>query len=343
MSMLPPPLPSSIKLNKNQASSVSCIGNSPPLLASEHDEGASKQIFKEFEDYKFTEDPVFNAGLPTVFQAIRGKKMTSGLIDKTIAEAQWFYFTTRIKQVSIPFSTYTSFLDQHSSQSDKSDKSDKSPSSPHQAPKAKDDPGPIQRLNQLTEAMRMMETKGTEGQTGLTFDRLCELIKEGRADELRGKDIPDELNTSPPSQSTLSARLKPWQQSSSSASSTVPPFGSNSSSRSPYTVMQNSNPISFAPDHSMHLGSTSNRLEMSDANERLLQSNTSNQNSSSNGAEQQFLEVQAQSPDYVKTPGSEYIDWTAGEEIVNLNQLIHDGLVNDEDDIMGQEEVRTQS
>ncbi|WRT70637.1 uncharacterized protein IL334_007635 [Kwoniella shivajii] len=163
------------------------------------DEQYLEQVFREFEDYKFTEDPTFNAGLPTVFEAIKGKKMTPGLIDKTIAEAQWFYWT-KINNLSIPFSVYTAHVERQRT----------SPSTSNQEGNPSD---PLSRMRNLSEAMRMMEVEG-KGETNLTFDKLCELIREGRADELKGNDIPDELNTATPSQSTLSARPKPWQSNS---------------------------------------------------------------------------------------------------------------------------------
>ncbi|KAK6906664.1 hypothetical protein I203_100651 [Kwoniella mangroviensis CBS 8507] len=206
--MLPPPFPPT----KRQSPTNTCTPSSvtaPSSTSVQYDDAQLKELFKEFEDYKFTEDPMFNAGLPTVFDAIKGKKMSPGLIDKTIAEAQWFYFTTRIKHISIPFSTYTSYVHRPSQVLPK-------PSSPPSGTQDEtqtrpSDSSSLSRMDHLTEAMRMMETKGTEGQTGLTFDKLCELIKEGKAGELQGKDIPDELNPLPPSTSTLPTRLKPWQ------------------------------------------------------------------------------------------------------------------------------------
>ncbi|WWC98612.1 hypothetical protein V866_005505 [Kwoniella sp. B9012] len=205
MSMLPPPFPPTKRQSPTNTSTPS-TGTAPSSAPVQHDDAQLKVVFKEFEDYKFTEDPMFNAGLPTVFDAIKGKKMSPGLIDKTIAEAQWFYFTTRIKHISIPFSTYTSYVHRPSQALPKTP----SPPSETQNETQARPPG-TSRMDHLTEAMRMMETKGTEGQTGLTFDKLCELIKEGKAGELQGKDIPDELNPLPPSTSTLPTRLKPWQ------------------------------------------------------------------------------------------------------------------------------------
>ncbi|WVQ63262.1 uncharacterized protein L199_001413 [Kwoniella botswanensis] len=210
MSMLPPPFPPTKRQSPTNTSTPS-TGTAPSSAPVQHDDAQLKEVFKEFEDYKFTEDPTFNAGLPTVFDAIKGKKMSPGLIDKTIAEAQWFYFTTRIKHISIPFSTYTSYVHRPSQALPKTS----SPPSETQNETQARPPG-TSRMDHLTEAMRMMETKGTEGQTGLTFDKLCELIKEGKAGELQGKDIPDELNPLPPSTSTLPSRPKPWQMPVSS-------------------------------------------------------------------------------------------------------------------------------
>ncbi|WWD08441.1 hypothetical protein V865_006553 [Kwoniella europaea PYCC6329] len=218
MSILPPPFPPAKRQSPTNTSTPSS-GTAPSSASVQYDDAQLKEVFKEFEDYKFTEDPMFNAGLPTVFDAIKGKKMSPGLIDKTIAEAQWFYFTTRIKHISIPFSTYTSYVHRPSQALPK-------PSSP--PPETQNEtqarpPGTssLSRMDHLTEAVRMMETKGTEGQTGLTFDKLCELIKEGKAGELQGKDIPDELNPLPPSTSTLPTRLKPWQMPASSSPSST--------------------------------------------------------------------------------------------------------------------------
>ncbi|WVW80905.1 hypothetical protein I302_102896 [Kwoniella bestiolae CBS 10118] len=232
MSMLPPPFPPPKNKPKSSPASGSTSTSSPKAV--QPDEALLKRIFKEFEDYKFTEDPVFNAGLPTVFNAIKGKKMSPGLIDRTIAEAQWFYFTTRIKRIPIPFTVYTSYVNApphvvppSPSSSGSSSSSPEDPRLPNNTitqntsagkctgkDKDKGKETKPSRMDHLTEAMRMMETKGTEGQTGLTFDKLCELIREGKAEELKGRDIPDELNPLPPSTSTLSSRPKPWQSQS---------------------------------------------------------------------------------------------------------------------------------
>ncbi|WWC65112.1 uncharacterized protein I303_107726 [Kwoniella dejecticola CBS 10117] len=236
MSMLPPPVPSPRRQSSKSASastpgststSASPAGSSNSVKGEPTGEDRLNDIFKEFEDYKFTEDPAFNAGLPTVFSAIRGKKMSPSLIDKTIAEAQWFYFTTRIKKNPLPFSVYTQHIEKQTSPNLRSPMDIPSTPPPLQGetnpiPNANTSPEPSRasaRMDHLTEAMRMMGNPGTEGQTSLTFDKLVQLIQEGRADELKGKEIPDELNTSPPSESSLNARPKPWQAFNQSTTS----------------------------------------------------------------------------------------------------------------------------
>ncbi|WWC72521.1 uncharacterized protein I206_106483 [Kwoniella pini CBS 10737] len=218
MSMLPPPVPAS---RNRSSSSESPSTSSTSTKGDVIDENRIEDTFKEFEDYKFTEDVAFNAGLPTVFSAIRGKKMSPALIDKTIAEAQWFYFTTRIKKNPLPFSVYTQYVDKQTSSNIplRFDTPD-TPSTKESKPEI-EHPDSNARMEHLTEAMRMMGTLGNEAETDLTFDKLVQLIQEGRVEELRGKDIPDELNTSPPSKSTLEARPKPWQQNMRSSDSSL--------------------------------------------------------------------------------------------------------------------------
>ncbi|WVR09734.1 hypothetical protein IAU60_006810 [Kwoniella sp. DSM 27419] len=168
---------------------------------------ASDQFIQAFIDYNFTQDPVFNAGLPTVFDAIRGKRMSPGLIDQTIAQAQWFYFN-KINGLAIPFSAYQAYIDRP-----RDDSSQTRTTTTASA-------GPDARLDNLGEAIRMMSTddggggagSSGAGQTRLTFERLCELIRDGKADELRGKDIPDEINALPPSEPVMRPKLKPWER-----------------------------------------------------------------------------------------------------------------------------------
>ncbi|OCF45688.1 hypothetical protein I317_00591 [Kwoniella heveanensis CBS 569] len=177
-----------------------------------------QKIFEAFEDYKFTEDPVFNDGLPTVFEAIRGKKMSAGMIDKTIAEAQWFYWT-KVNNLPIPFSEYEKHL--------------ADPLLPPPNPAGPPPPVPgtgSDRGADLSEAFRMMELGGTAGQTHLTFANLRQLVIDGKADHLMGKDIPNRTTDTPPSKSTMQARPKPWREQRSQAQSTQPTTNPTTSS-----------------------------------------------------------------------------------------------------------------
>ncbi|ORX41045.1 hypothetical protein BD324DRAFT_35251 [Kockovaella imperatae] len=186
-------------------------------------------LFEAFEHYRFSDDPNFRAGLPTVIGAIRGTKRSAAQIDEIMGRAQWFYFT-RLYQISIPWESYASWSNGNSSRSSTSHPSSSTSSSPrgsslsrsptplHPAPKPRD---PMAVLNHLAEAKRMMEdTSGSSssvqssspGDQGMSFSMLCTLISEGRAGEVPVKMIPDQLNTSPPSDSILPTRLKPWEQ-----------------------------------------------------------------------------------------------------------------------------------
>jgi hypothetical protein len=134
-----------------------------------------------------------------------------------IARAQWFYFC-RIKNLSIPFDTYAEAQIRRgatspprrseslpASSSSASSPLNNTPLSNAPAPALASGPGlgsrkadPISQLNSLAEAMRMMSASTTgEGDDGMSFAMLCELISEGRAGEVSGiKTIPDQINVS---------------------------------------------------------------------------------------------------------------------------------------------------
>lgn len=142
-----------------------------------------------------------------------------------IARAQWFYFC-RIKNLSIPFDTYAEAQIRRGAtspprRSESLPASSSSASSPlnntplSNAPALTPGSGsasasagsvgfgprkadPISQLNSLAEARRMMSANTTgEGEDGMSFAMLCELISEGRAGEVSGvKTIPDQINVS---------------------------------------------------------------------------------------------------------------------------------------------------
>ncbi|WVQ95505.1 hypothetical protein IAU59_002602 [Kwoniella sp. CBS 9459] len=186
------------KSGPSASEATSSTGSDPPKRSQEE----MQKIFQAFEDYKFTEDTVFNAGLPNVYAAIRGKKMSAGMIDKTIAEAQWFYWT-KIHNLPIPFAEYEKHIAQPVVPP-------LDPAGPSSSSTARD--LNAARADDLSEAFRMMEAGGSAGQTHLTFENLRNLILEGKAEQLRGKDIPDGTSNLPPTKSTMQARPKPWRQ-----------------------------------------------------------------------------------------------------------------------------------
>ncbi|KAK4688599.1 hypothetical protein P7C73_g1512, partial [Tremellales sp. Uapishka_1] len=139
-------------------------------------------VISEFESYSFSDDAEFKAGLPTVVAAIRGRQQTPGQIDEMIGRAQWFYFM-RLKGLNIPWETYIANCNSPA------------PSASASAPN-------------LIESFNMMHSPEKQG---MNFDMLCTLISEGRANELPVQQIPQGLNENPASQSSLSARPKPWE------------------------------------------------------------------------------------------------------------------------------------
>ncbi|WVF67941.1 hypothetical protein IAT40_002703 [Kwoniella sp. CBS 6097] len=228
--MIPSAPQSSAQARPPPAGSSSSTNSGPPKRS--HEE--MQKIFQAFEDYKFTEDPVFNDGLPTVFQAIRGKKMSPGMIDKTIAEAQWFYWT-KINNLPIPFSEYEKHITQPLI-----------PPLELAGQPTRSDRGP-----NLSEAFRMMGLDGSAGQTHLTFENLQKLVVDGQADHLLGKEIPNRTSDLPPSKSSMEARPKPWRkqkaQAQAQAQSSQPIASSStsasvaSSSAPPQSQPQNQN------------------------------------------------------------------------------------------------------
>ncbi|WVQ86069.1 hypothetical protein IAT38_008237 [Cryptococcus sp. DSM 104549] len=200
--------------------STSSEGSSSRPGTARHTAEENQAIFDDFESYQFNDDPEFRAGLPTVISAIRSKKPDPGAIDEMIARAQWFFFT-RKRNVSIPWDVYALHSQTH-----------------HPRSPAQEDP--IRTLNNLAEARRMMLPSGAsvggagasasgstggsgggrgslEGEQGMTFDMLCKLISEGRAEEVKGRDIPEGLNETPPSQAAMPSRPKPWQTHANAA------------------------------------------------------------------------------------------------------------------------------
>ncbi|WVO17396.1 hypothetical protein L204_105088 [Cryptococcus depauperatus] len=143
------------------------------------------QIFKEFENYPFNDDSEFKAGLPTVISAIRDKKLNPSSIDELLSKAQWFFFTRKMR-IDIPWEAYAAYS---------------------RSQYGHVNAATMNQLNVLTEAKSMMQTLG-DGQHGLSFDMLCRLIHEGRADEVPRVEVPEGLN---PSISALPTRLKPWE------------------------------------------------------------------------------------------------------------------------------------
>ncbi|KAK8846518.1 hypothetical protein IAR55_005604 [Kwoniella newhampshirensis] len=161
-----------------------------------------REIIQEFKGYPFTLDADFKAGLPTVLAAIRNLRLSALGADEMIAKAQWFYFI-RKKQLDLPWSVYASHL--------------QSPS-PSSSPSSRGTPQNHRRQLEPAklEGQRMMAPDAVaEGDGGMSFEMLCRLVAEGRADEMKGETIPDELNSAPPTASTLLQRPKPWQQAGS--------------------------------------------------------------------------------------------------------------------------------
>lgn len=200
----------------------------PTLRPNETGNMTCPDIFDEFESYRFSDDPEFRAGLPTVIAAIRGQDRSADQIDEMIGRAQWFYFT-RLKGVSIPWETYARRQRTHPYVDPASPKTGlvlsrtasptASPSGlgPAPLPPSSKRPSPqeaLQTLNNLAEARQMMKaaSTGEDGDDeGLSFAMLSRLIAEGRTSEVPVRQIPEGTNEGQPSQATMSARPKPWE------------------------------------------------------------------------------------------------------------------------------------
>lgn len=149
-------------------------------------------LFQEFEQYPFSDDADFKAGLPTVIAAIRSSKRSASQIDEMIGRAQWFYFT-RLKGVCVGWDEYTNWATHHQ------------PTSPRTlspilsatgVPIPGQDQNPFAALNNIAEARKMMDGGQGQDSDGMSFGMLCKLISEGRAGNVPVQHIPEELNAS---------------------------------------------------------------------------------------------------------------------------------------------------
>nr|XP_031857519.1 uncharacterized protein CI109_007079 [Kwoniella shandongensis]KAA5524591.1 hypothetical protein CI109_007079 [Kwoniella shandongensis] len=192
-----PPIPgltrSGSGTGSGSASGTASVGSG------ESQPGQYRDLIEEFKGYPFTLDQEFKAGLPAVVAQIRSMRLGPLGADEMVAKAQWFYFT-RKKGVELPWSVYASYIRILEPRS--------SPS-PRTTPKSSSrqlEPAEL-------EGQRTMSASAVaEGDGGMSFDMLCRLVAEGKAGDLKGVTIPDELNPAAPTPSTLPQRPKPWEQ-----------------------------------------------------------------------------------------------------------------------------------
>ncbi|KAJ6262191.1 hypothetical protein Dda_2996 [Drechslerella dactyloides] len=191
--------------------------SSPPAAPEPAFSAEDDRLFLALEDYCWEDDPEFQSGLTQIL----GATTDPAVVRQLTRQAKCFFYARKIaKPISFPL--YAAWLDREESSAAPRRRSP-SPSRESELGPALG-PTPIDSVSRVTTATDTPTSAANQTQNTapdgtpypISFAQIVELITSGKP--IPGiKEIPNTLNSAPPTQSTAQQRRKPWETSTPSS------------------------------------------------------------------------------------------------------------------------------